>query len=121
MAPNQKYPEHMIKTPEGERLLPLWHRIRKNIEPESIFSDYPKFFRWAMDHYYEVGVRLRRLDPLEPYGPDNCEFYFPTDSELEMSLEQRKTINSWNRTVNVLRKHYGMTPFKEIPEEDMYE
>lgn len=116
---NRKYPEEMTKTPEGQKLLVLWHRIKKEVDQESIFTEYPMFYRWAMDHYFGIGARLRRLDPLEPYAPDNCEVYFPQEAELQMSLEQRRQINKWNRTVNVIRKYYGMSPFKEVSEEAM--
>jgi len=36
-----------------------------------------------------------------------------------MTLEIRKLANNWNRTVNVIRKAYGMEPFEVLAEEDL--
>lgn len=36
------------------------------------WSDYTAFRSWAMENGYKPGVRFKRLDSTQPYGPENC-------------------------------------------------
>lgn len=113
------YPKHMTVTDEGKSLYGIWRRIRKNTDKYCCFAEYPKFFNWAMDHYYVYGSRLRRYDESQPYTPDNCTFEPADPDRKEMTLELRKLANNWNRTVNVIRVACGMEPFEVLSEEDL--
>lgn len=114
------YPKHMTVTDEGKSLYSIWLRIRKNTDKYCLFTEYPKFFGWAMDHYYVQGARLRRFDDSKPYTPDNCTFA-PVDPEgRSLTPELRRMANEWNRTVNMFRKRCGLKLFDVYDEEEKY-
>ena len=113
------YPKHMTVTDEGKSLYGIWRRVRNNTDKYCGFTEYPKFFNWAMDNYYELGARLRRYDESQPFTPNNCTFIPADPHGKEMTLENRRKANNWNRTVNVIRKAYGMELFEVVDEEDL--
>lgn len=113
------YPKYMTVTDEGKSLYGIWRRVRNNTDKYCGFTEYPKFFNWAMDNYYVLGSRLRRYDESQPYTPNNCTFEPADTNRKEMTLELRKMANKWNRTVNVIRVAYGMEPFEVLNEEDL--
>ena len=113
------YPKHMTVTDEGKALYGIWRRVRKNTDKYCCFTDYPKFFIWAMDNFYELGARLRRYDESQPYTPNNCTFVPADPCRKENSLKNRKAANDWNRTVNIIREAYGMPLFEVVSEEEL--
>lgn len=118
--PKNLYPKEMTVTDEGKALQSIWRRIKKNVDEFCPFMEYPKFYCWAMDHYYCLGSRLRRYDETLPYSPDNCWFMPPKEQLTYLSPEQKSKANQWNKTVNVLRKACGMKLFDVYDEEEKY-
>lgn len=87
-------------------LLEKWYRLRKFPHvPE--WDNRSTFEAWGMETGYEPDSILRRRDVTLPYGPENCYWEYP-----EFDFEE--FIKRWNKTVNVLRKHFGLPSFKEV-------
>lgn len=47
------------------------HMRDSGVVPE--WADYASFKPWAMERGYVKGARFRRIDPTQPFGPENCE------------------------------------------------
>jgi hypothetical protein len=100
------YDPTLRQTPHGEKLYTAWRRVRHN--PHSVeWDEFPAFHDWAMENDYNLGDWLRLIDPEKPYGPENCVWYSPVRKPLPPEWA-----DEWNRTVNRIRKHYGMPPLE---------
>ena len=102
------YDPALRKTEHGERLYTAWKSARKHPHCEE-WEYFPAFYNWAMQSDYEVGWWLRRIDINKPYEPGNCVWYPSGANEKTVSPEW---IDNWNKTVNRIRKHYGMPPLE---------
>lgn len=111
------YPERMIKTDEGKALYAIWRRVRHNAC--DAFQAYPDFFEWAVGSGYVLGARLRRLDETIEYRPDNCSFLPSFEGRKPLTLDERVRANEWNKTVNKIRRVYGMKPFETFTDEEV--
>ncbi|WP_406044073.1 hypothetical protein [Succinimonas sp.] len=70
------------------------------------FELFPDFYNWAMQSGYELGMWLLRINGEKPFSPDNCEWYTPGERD------NSEWINNWNKSVNRIRKYYGMPPLE---------
>ena len=98
----QKYDREMRETEHGSRLYQVWRRLRSHPYAEE-WGCFPPFYSWAINSGYTIGARLQRVDDSLPYGPDNCEWYVTEEIPQDWA-------DKWNKTVNMIRKHYGMPP-----------
>ena len=98
----EPYDPALRKTEHGGKLYWFWKKVRLNTDSKE-FESFGSFYEWAMDAGYESGDKFILIDKRKPYSPDNCDW--------ELSPGER--LDSWNRTVNQIRKHYGMTPLEE--------
>ena len=89
----------------------LYNRYKHTPKYREIFDSFNEFYDWSMSHGFEIGAQLMRWDDRKPWQPDNC--YWKATKEKNVPLygdEQRERIAKWNKTVNRIRIHYGMTP-----------
>lgn len=106
----RSYDPAIRQTEHGSRLYAAWVRINKFPHCKE-WECFPTFYEWAMENGYEVGTWLNRDDNDKPYSPDNCIWYKPQSDGI--SPEWAEWIKRWNKTVNRIRKHYGMPPLEE--------
>lgn len=111
------YPVKMRITDEGRSLYAIWRRVRHNAC--DAFQQYTDFFEWAVQNGYTVGARLRRLDETVEYRPDNCSFTPSYGDQKPLTLDERVRANEWNKTVNKIRRVYGMKPFEIFTDEEV--
>lgn len=99
------YDPELRKSVIGSKLYSAWKRVNHacHYEPWGFF---PNFYQWSLENGYEIGMRLQVIDVSKPYGPNNCE-WAETETNVPMYW-----VNEWNRTVNRIRKHYGMKPLE---------
>ena len=105
------YPPEIRHSPSGERLYEYWKRVRL-YHHAPVFDLFMDFYQWAMDNGYSDDLKLRRRDPSLPYGPDNCVWIHPTQPARLYSKQDQEVAARWNETVNRLRIHFGMKPFR---------
>ena len=101
------YDPALRKTEHGPALYNAWKRMRKSAHSEE-WDFFPTFYEWSINEGYEDGAWLMRDDKNAPFDPDNCFWYHPS-TESKISKE---FIDQWNKTVNRIRKYYGMPPLE---------
>ena len=104
----QTYDPALRKTEHGKNLYNTWQRIRRSPHCKE-WDCYPTFYEWAIQSGYTTGAWLRLVDRNGTYKPDNCWWYIPGDQEEEIPPE---LADRWNKTVNRIRKYYGMPPLE---------
>ena len=102
----EPYDPALRKTEHGALLYQMWRRVIKSDHFED-WTYFPTFYEWAMQDGYVSGEWLRRYDKTKPFSPDNC-YWYSTKKDY-ISPEWRA---NWNKTVNRIRKHYGMPPLE---------
>ena len=107
MARRCNYDPALRKTEHGSRLYQLWKKVRSCPHCEE-WEPFQNFYYWAMESGYETGAWLRQIDESVAYCPDNCYWHIPSESNTIPS----DWADNWNKTVNRIRKHYGMTPLE---------
>ena len=86
-----------------------WRVIKKELSPD--FAMFEDFYKWSVSKGWTPGAHLRRRDDSKPYSPDNCEWYSNDLKETNMSNEDREAfVEAWNKSVNRIRRHFGMRP-----------
>lgn len=99
-----------IRTSEsGVRLYNAWRKLRKNPHCEE-WDNYPAFYNWAMQSGYVLGAWLRLKEDTNTYNPDNCVWYIPV--LVDGGPPKPTWEDEWNKTVNRIRRHYGMPPLR---------
>lgn len=106
----EPYDPAIRKSDHGSRLYNMWKHLRRYPYCEE-WDRFPAFYNWAMQNGFIIGTRLQRIDDSQPYGPDNCEWYVPRKMTDDPAVSQ-KWADEWNKTVNRIRKHYGMPPLE---------
>ena len=104
------YDPKLRKTEHGSRLYAVWKRVRKQPHDEE-WDYFPTFYEWAMQSDYTLGAWLRRLNVREPISKRNYCWYTPGEEDTQY-LYDEKWVADWNRSVNRIRKHYGMPPLE---------
>jgi hypothetical protein len=64
---------------------------------------------------YNVGDWLRLIDGSLGYTPDNCVWHTPAGG----ARESKEWADAWNKSVNRIRKHYGMQPLEGTNYDDL--
>lgn len=106
-AYGRSYDPEIRKTERGSRLYATWKKMRLSPHCEE-WDDFLGFYTWAMKSDYVLGAWLRRHDDTLMYCPENVFWHIPGSTEDVMpTLEWA---DEWNKTVNRIRKHYGMPP-----------
>ena len=104
----EPYDREMRESEHGARLYQTWKRLRRHPYVEE-WGYFPTFYIWAIENDYAIGALLVLKDESAPYGPDNC-FWHIKDTELDDEPVPVRWPDEWNKTVNRIRKHYGMPP-----------
>ena len=104
----QTYDPALRKTEHGSNLYQTWRKILHYPHCEE-WDYFPTFYEWAMHNGYEVGMWVRRKDKKVPFNAQNCYLYVPNDDGVGIPKE---SIDRWNKTVNRIRKYYGMPPLE---------
>ena len=104
----ESYDPKLRKTELGSKLYQIWKRVRKSPHIEE-WDNFPVFYEWAMQSGFEDGVWLRKINQDKPFTPDNCEWYIVSEDKDHIPPEMA---DSWNKTVNRIRKYYGMPPLE---------
>lgn len=102
------YDPKLRKTEHGSKLYATWKTVRRKLHCKE-WDYFPTFYEWAMQSGYESGEWIRRIDKNYPYSPDNCIWYSPKEEVEHIPPEWA---DEWNKTVNRIRKHYGMPPLE---------
>lgn len=98
------YDPAIRKTEHGKKLYVTWVKIVSYPHTDD-WDFFPTFYEWAMNTGYELGAWLRRIDKKGAYSQENCAWYMPKEEKDYIPPEWA---DEWNRTVNRIRKHYGM-------------
>lgn len=104
----EPYDPELRTSEHGSKLYSAWRNLRRHPHCEEWESFLP-FYTWAMQSDFSLRARLRLLDERKPYCPENCIWY-TAQSDDDDSLPPAEWAESWNKTVNRIRKHYGMPP-----------
>ena len=102
------YDPALRKTEHGALLYQIWKRVTK-CDHIKDWGYFPTFYEWAMSDGYDAGEWLRRFDKNEPFSPDNCFWYSVKEEKDHIPPELGA---KWNKTVNRIRKYYGMPPLE---------
>ena len=105
-----KYDKALVETPEWQYLYPKWQRIGKRRGKE--FTDFMYFYNWSLANGFVVGAALELLDKSKPYSPANCQWVNSENSPRAYTAEELELINRWNRSVNRIRRYYGLVPIE---------
>lgn len=111
------YDKELKETPEWKFLYNKWRWLLKQPHSEE-FDNFPTFYEWSMVKGYAAGAKLERKDPSKPYSIKNCLWEQPAPQQKGYSEEDKAWIKSWNKTVNRIRRHYGIKPLPEMEEND---
>lgn len=103
------YDPELRKTESGRRLYRQWKRIRQ-LPHCDLFDSFSAFHDWATHNGFENNQSLIRVDKKKPYSPENCKYITRQTHEKTPTVPDEVFINNWNKTVNRIRKHYGMPP-----------
>ena len=104
----EPYDPEIRNTEHGSKLYSAWRHLRRHPHCEE-WESFLHFYTWAMQSDYSLGARLRLLDENKPYCPENCTWYVHQYEEDD-PLPPAEWAEIWNKTVNRIRKHYGMPP-----------
>lgn len=104
----EPYDPKLRKTEHGEKLYQTWKKVIKSPHCNE-WGYFPTFYEWAMQSGYEIGAWLKREDVNDTYNPYNCFWYLTRESSDRIPKED---LEKWNKTVNRIRKHYGMPPLE---------
>lgn len=112
MGTNNAYPPETRYSDCGLKLYSKWRKSVKD-DCDPAFKNYLVFYDWALSSGYQPGMRLVKLNPYEPYSPENCVWEWMRSPLIIPGGEDGKQefCNRWNKTVNVFRRHYGLRPF----------
>ena len=116
MGFTRKYDREIMESEEGKRLYVHWQqKVSKNTDdPE--FATFMGFYNWSMEAGFVVGALLFRRNPDEPYSTDNCVW---CTKEKDMKRFYPEFELKWNKTVNRIRKHFGLELFPMGQVEDV--
>ena len=105
------YDKALKETPEWKILYNRYFNIGSQ-RYKDIFATFLEFYDWSMANGFVLGAKLVRRDPTKPWTLDNCRWGMPPEKKSTLwGDEQREAIDKWNKTVNRIRIHYGLTPF----------
>lgn len=102
----------LLDNEHGYDLHAIWRRLLKKPHCEA-FESFAVFYNWAIRDGYVKGALLNRKDRQMAFSPENCEWRDPVSDEPIYGMEEKAWINKWNKTVNHLRKAWGMDPLEE--------
>lgn len=105
----RSYDPELRTSEHGARLYQAWKRVRRG-DHCAEWKDFPAFYSWAMQNGYSIGAWLRLIDESVGYCPSNCVWYVPCVGSANPTKSWE---DEWNKTVNRIRKHYGMPPVEE--------
>ena len=111
----EPYDPALRESEHGSRLYQTWRKVRQSPHCQE-WEYYPTFYEWAMQSDYTLGAWLRLIDEEKPYEPDNCMWHIPGLDEKNIPASWP---DEWNRTVNRIRKHYGMPPLEGTRYDDI--
>jgi hypothetical protein len=112
---SKPYDPAIRKTENGAKLYQVWKRVRKDDHYEA-WDYFPTFYEWALQSGYTTGAWLRKIDKGAPFVPDNCTWYTTCDEKEYIPIGWA---DSWNKTANRIRKHYGMSPLEGTDYDDL--
>lgn len=107
----EPYDPALRKTELGARLYQIWRRMRQHPHFEE-WDYFPYFYEWSIQNGYAPGASLRLIDDSGIHAPDNCEWFISDRIDAECK-------DRWNKTVNRIRKHYGMPPLEGTSYDDL--
>ena len=115
---SSQYGREFIATEVGGALYGKWTRVKKRVCCPEWQNSFEEFAEWALNNYFVPGASLIKIAKNDVYCPTNCYWSFGNNSKP--AYKASEFCASWNKTVNRIRKHYGMKPF-DVIEEDFSE
>lgn len=106
------YDPALKETPEWKFLYQKWVKSIKK-QCSDAFKNFIDFYNWSMAKGFAMDTKLKRLDDSKPYSPENCLWVHPALEEPAWTEEEMEQIRRWNKTVNIIRCHFGMQPFEQ--------
>ena len=104
------YDSVLRKTEHGSKLYEAWKKLRRSPHCEE-WNYYPAFYNWAIQNGYTLGVWLVLIDKSGEYCPENCKWHIPKRMQDDPPPPPTWA-DEWNKTVNRIRKYYGMQPLE---------
>lgn len=98
------YDPTLRQTEHGVSLYNAWRTVRRHPHCEE-WEYFPTFYDWSLQNGFAMGARLQTKDADKPFSPDNCEWLLLQKHDR---AEELRWIKQWNKTVNRIRKHYGL-------------
>ena len=105
-----KYDKDLKGTPEFQSLYNKWQWIRKRKYSQE-FEVFMDFYHWSLSNGFVIGAILKRLDNSKPWSPGNCVWEKPAEQPPAYTEKQKAWIAKWNKTVNILRRHFNIETF----------
>ena len=94
-------------TDEGQRIYNAWRKVRKHPHCEE-WDYFPTFYDWSMQNGFTLDTYIHFIDDGRTLGPANCVWQDVGDKKIKKG----SWVDNWNRSVNRIRKHYGMPPLE---------
>lgn len=104
----EPYDPEIRKTPHGSRIYTAWKRVRRHPYYDK-WKSFPVFYEWSMENGYVEDAQLVVIGDECRYFPDSCCWTAPVETEPR----ELDWIKKWNKTVNRIRKYYGMPPLED--------
>lgn len=98
----------------GEPIYRKWLRMRKTacVSPE--FMEFRGFYDWCMESGYSYGATLQRRNKKFPFSPQNCYLVFSANKRVHANSDlELAWASGWNKTVNRIRRYYGLPLFDD--------
>lgn len=114
-----KYDTEFMKTEAGKLLYGKWRRIRSIGCCQEWQDDFMAFANWSINSGWETGSHIKRYSKAKDYSPHNC-YWSSCSKKTNPTYKASAFCAEWNKTVNRIRKHYGMEQF-EVTEPDFTE
>lgn len=102
------YDKNLKETQEWQFLYNKFRKLLKQPHSED-FNNFLAFYGWSIANGYTIGAKLERRDESKPYSFQNC-LWVQHETKRAYTEEEKEWIKLWDKTVSIIRIHYGMQP-----------
>ena len=102
-----KYDTEFRNSKTGQRLYRVWRTVRE-VGCCARWHNFENFCDDVADTFTEDVTRICKIDRTRPYSQNNFKW-----AKRKEEKTDGEVIDSWNKTVNRIRKYYGMPSLEE--------